>query len=1161
MATAIQWRRGTTSQHSSFTGLVGEITIDTDLNTVIVHDGSTAGGHRLAKHTEVTSAAAGDISSIVAGNGLSGGATTGDATLNLDTTSATFTGGVQTFLAGGTLAGHVIPATTNTYDLGSTSKVWRDVYIGPGSLYVNGQKVLEDDSGTITVTADANQNLSIKTTGSGDVELNASGTGVINLQSGITVDAGQVLTGTSGLTMGSNINFNSNSINNLDDPVEAQDGATKAYVDAQILTKDNTDEMTEGSTNLYFTNARADARIANAIDTDVAFGSASNSLVPSQLAVKTYVDAQVDTADALSELSGDTDDITEGSSNLFFNNTRARAAISVTDAGGDGSLGYSSGVLTYTGPSAAETRAHISGGTGITVTDGVIATTITQYTEALSRGDISVTDAGGDGSLAYNSTTGVITYTGPSASEVRAHITAGTGITITDGAIATSITQYADSDARSAVSVTDAGGDGSLAYNSTSGVITYTGPSASEVRAHFSGGSGIDISSGSITADSTVVRTTGTQTVGGAKTFSDDLILSGNLTVNGTQTIVNTETLTVDDNMIILNNNESGTPSEDSGIEVERGTSTNVKLQWSESGDRWEMYDGSSTYILPRTTADLTENTNLYYTDARADARVAAATGSNLNLGSKDTDDLSEGSSNLYFTNARADARVDAGFSAKDSDSLSEGSTNLYFTNARADARITNALVDEDNMASDSATKVPSQQSVKAYVDAQVATKDALSELSGDTDDVSEGSSNLYFTAERVADTVGAMVTSNTESGITVAYDDADNTLDFTVSLAGFTTANLSENTNLYYTDSRARNALSGGTGISYDSSTGAISLTDTGYVTGVTAGTGLSGGGTSGTVTLNVSGITVSELAAGSLQTSGESFGNDDTSLMTSAAIEDKILSYGYSTTTGDITSVTAGNGLTGGATSGGATLTVGAGTGITVNTNDIAVDMGDFSTSNLSEGTNEYHTAARVNTLIDARVTNSFVDALNVDADTLDGISSASFLRADANDSHSGDITPSSDNAVDLGSSSLRYNEVYAVTFQGTATSAQYADLAEKYESNEELEAGTVVCFAGDKEVTACGTANDHRVAGVISTDPAYMMNAGGDGQYVALTGRVPTKVTGPVAKGDLMVSSDVKGHAKADNNAQAGRIIGKAVGSSDGGEAVIEVLVNLM
>ncbi len=197
--------------------------------------------------------------------------------------------------------------------------------------------------------------------------------------------------------------------------------------------------------------------------------------------------------------------------------------------------------------------------------------------------------------------------------------------------------------------------------------------------------------------------------------------------------------------------------------------------------------------------------------------------------------------------------------------------------------------------------------------------------------------------------------------------------------------------------------------------------------------------------------------------------------------------------------------------------------------------------------------------------RLANAIGRAFNltgdVDADTLDGISSASFLRSDANDSHSGTITPSSDNALDLGSSSLRYNEVYAVTFQGTATSAQYADLAEKYETEKELEAGTVVCFGGAKEVEACAHENDHRVAGVISTDPAYMMNSNGEGQYVALTGRVPCKVVGPVAKGDLLVSSEVEGHAKANNDAQPGRIIGKAVGSIDSGEGVIEVLVNMM
>ena len=72
---------------------------------------------------------------------------------------------------------------------------------------------------------------------------------------------------------------------------------------------------------------------------------------------------------------------------------------------------------------------------------------------------------------------------------------------------------------------------------------------------------------------------------------------------------------------------------------------------------------------------------------------------------------------------------------------------------------------------------------------------------------------------------------------------------------------------------------------------------------------------------------------------------------------------------------------------------------------------------------------------------------------------------------------------------------------------------------------------------------------------------MNAEADGHPIALTGRVPCKVSGPVAKGDLLVSSSIKGHAKVDNNAGPGRIIGKAIGSSEGGEAVVEVLVNLM
>lgn len=120
---------------------------------------------------------------------------------------------------------------------------------------------------------------------------------------------------------------------------------------------------------------------------------------------------------------------------------------------------------------------------------------------------LSVTDSGGDGSLSYNNSSGVFTFTGPSASDVRAHFSASTGISITDGAISTSITQYTDSLARAAISVTDSGGDGSLSYNDTTGVLTFVGPSASNVRAHFSAGTGITITDGAIAVDTSTIAT------------------------------------------------------------------------------------------------------------------------------------------------------------------------------------------------------------------------------------------------------------------------------------------------------------------------------------------------------------------------------------------------------------------------------------------------------------------------------------------------------------------------------------------------------------------------------------------------------------------------------------------------------------------------------
>ena len=191
------------------------------------------------------------------------------------------------------------------------------------------------------------------------------------------------------------------------------------------------------------------------------------------------------------------------------------------------------------------------------------------------------------------------------------------------------------------------------------------------------------------------------------------------------------------------------------------------------------------TRLASKDTGDLTEGSNLYFTNARARAAISEGSAQlSYNSGTgvltftqDDTDGITEGSTNLYFTNARADARINLqtganlDLSSKDTGDLAEGS-NLYFTNARADARVNNAIVDEDNFASDSATKVPTQQSVKAYIATQIATKD-------NTDEIAEGSTNLYFTNARADARIAAasinalsdVNTSGVSSGQVLAWD------------------------------------------------------------------------------------------------------------------------------------------------------------------------------------------------------------------------------------------------------------------------------------------------------------------------------------------------------------------------------------------------------
>jgi len=152
--------------------------------------------------------------------------------------------------------------------------------------------------------------------------------------------------------------------------------------------------------------------------------------------------------------------------------------------------------------------------------------------------------------------------------------------------------------------------------------------------------------------------------------------------------------------------------------------------------------------------------------------------------------------------------------------------------------------------------------------------------------------------------------------------------------------------------------------------------------------------------------------------------------------------------------------------------------------------------------------------------------------------------------------DILNGQGNGVgNIGNATGYFNTIFA-----KATSAQYADLAEKYEADAEYAPGTVLAFGGDKEVTLSTEAGSTRVAGVVSTNPSYIMNAGLTAEHVAmvaLQGRVPCRVVGPVAKGDMMVSAG-NGAARVDNSARAGSIIGKALENFDGATGTIEVVI---
>jgi hypothetical protein len=151
-------------------------------------------------------------------------------------------------------------------------------------------------------------------------------------------------------------------------------------------------------------------------------------------------------------------------------------------------------------------------------------------------------------------------------------------------------------------------------------------------------------------------------------------------------------------------------------------------------------------------------------------------------------------------------------------------------------------------------------------------------------------------------------------------------------------------------------------------------------------------------------------------------------------------------------------------------------------------------------------------------------------------------------------GYIVPTSNISQDLGTTTNWWN-----VFYGVSTQARYADLAENYQADAQYEPGTVLEFGGTNELTVAQDAT-RKVAGVVSTNPAHLMNGmlvGTNVVPLALQGRTPCKVRGKIAKGDMLISGG-GGFARSDHNPQIGTVIGKALEDFDGVEGVIEVVV---